>query len=73
MFCSQWSQSVGLTWKTVKRKVEGFKNIFSTFPAIVKSVLQNGWIKQIAQQGVDGQKAHPSLASVSVSTVIMSA
>ena len=35
MFCSQWSQSVELTCKTVKRKVEGFKNILSTFPAIV--------------------------------------
>ena len=35
MFCSQWSQSVGLTCKTVKCKVEGLKNIFCTFPAIV--------------------------------------
>ena len=31
----QWSQSVGLTCKTVKCKVEGIKNIFSIFPAIV--------------------------------------
>ena len=30
-----WSQSVGLACKTVKDKFEGFKNIFSTFPAIV--------------------------------------
>ena len=49
------------------------QNILRTFPAIVNSVLQNGWIAQIAQQGVDGQIAHPSLASVSVSTMIMSA
>ena len=30
-----WSQSVGLACKTVKDKFEVFKNIFSTFPAIV--------------------------------------
>ena len=31
-----WSQSVGLTCKTVKCKVEGIKNIFCTFPAIAE-------------------------------------